>query len=99
MTCKYCGKEDAVWGENWKPGDKMIETETGTIHTIQRCKELQNPQHHKVKKEWYRVKCIECECETRRNPKHFKKPDPGTFTCEECESKKFINLGEYGIGL
>jgi len=71
MVCKFCKKQDAEWPENYVKGCSMIETDTGTIHTRERCDMIQHPQLHKPKKKWYIISCIQCGCESRLNPKFF----------------------------
>jgi len=100
LKCKFCDKIDVEWPENYVKGCKPIEMETGIEHNRERCDSFKNQDMVKRRtNDWYVVNCITCGLESRQNPKHFRKPDDTTFTCKECNDKKFINLNEYGIEL
>ena len=94
MTCKYCNKEDAQWPTNYTPGCKMIEMDTGTIHTRERCDEIKTGKSKPTG--WIKEKCVQCGVITNYNRKHFKKI---IQPCRECREKKFNNLDNYGISL
>ena len=98
VTCKFCKKEDAEWPENYVKGCSMIETDTGTIHTRERCNNIQHPKLTPKKIEWYRYTCYKCGLVGRLNPRFFHKPGK-KVECKNCTREKFIKLQEYGIEL
>jgi len=90
--------ENLGWRENYRKGDKPIETETGTTHDMNRCKQIQN-QHTGVKKSgWIQRACDECHVVTRYNRKRYTERTIPRI-CRDCKSDKFNNLSEYGIEL
>ena len=91
MICKNCNKVEISWPENYRKGDKPIESETGITHDMNRCKNLQNVNVQKSNK-WKEYDCSICGNHVWCNPKYYK-----NNTCRDCRPVKYKLMGQKEI--
>jgi len=87
-----------AWPENYKKGDKPIETETGTTHDMKRCQSMQKQNTGVKKLGWIDRACDECHIVTHYNRKRYTELTIPKV-CRDCNLAKFNKLSGYDISL
>lgn len=91
MKCKYCNFDGVSWPENYTPGCRLIEVETGTEHTRERCDDLKNGNVRKTDG-WIKRLC-KCRSMIFYSRKHY--TEKTVEDCWECKNGN-ITKEEYG---